>query len=80
MKTLTVGDFKTHFSEVINNIKTGEEYTIEYGRKHEKVAVLIPYSKYKNRNPIKFGILKNKGSVKFSKDFKISTEDFLGLE
>lgn len=78
MKTLTIGNLKARFSDVINDIKAGEEYTIEYGKKHEKVAVIVPYAQYKKNNPLKLGLLK-KGSVKFSKDYKITEEEFLGL-
>lgn len=80
MKTLTVGNLKSHFSDVIHDIRNGEEYTIEYGRKHEKVAVLVPYSTYKKNNCLKLGLLKNKGSINFSNNFKIDDDEFLGLK
>ena len=76
MKTLTVGNLKTHFSKILSEIKMGKECIIEYGKKHEKVAVIIPYSKYKKKN-IKFGLLKNKGKIFFKKNFKITEEEFL---
>ena len=38
MKTLQVGEFKSHFSEVIENIKKGEEVAISFGKKKEKIA------------------------------------------
>ena len=78
IKTLTVGNLKTHFSETLNDIRNGEEYIVEYGKKHEKVAVIIPYSKYKNENKLKLGLLKNKGKVSMKKNFKISEKEFLG--
>ncbi len=80
MKTLTVGILKSRFSDVIHDIKDGEEYTIEYGKKHEKVAVILPYSKYKKNNGLKLGLLKNKGSISLSKNFKIDEDEFLGMK
>ncbi len=31
MKTLAVGDFKTHFSEVLDEVKRGEEFVAQKG-------------------------------------------------
>lgn len=79
MKTLQVGEFKTHFSEVIESIKKGEEIAISYGKRKEKIAVLIPYTKYAKKSNRKIGILEKKASFKISKDFKITDEDFFNL-
>ena len=76
-KILTVGNLKTNFSEVLNDIRRGEEYVVEYGKKHEKVACIIPYSKYKNENKLKLGLLKDKGKISFKKKFKITEREFL---
>ena len=46
MQTLTIGELKTGFSEVLKKIRNGEEIVISYGKKREKVAVLVPYSAY----------------------------------
>lgn len=78
MKTMTVGDLKAHFSEVIQDIKAGEEIAIAFGKKREIVAYLIPKSA---RKPMKrqLGILQNKGKVTFADDYKITEEEFLGI-
>lgn len=76
MKTLAVGDFKAHFSEVLDEVKQGEEFVVCYGRKKEKVAVLIPYEKYQKK-PIKLGVLEGIVSYKFHDDFKMTEEEFL---
>lgn len=78
MKTLPVGEFKTHFSEVINDVRAGEEIIITYGKKKEQVAVVIPYSSYKKRNQIKLGLLKNK-SYKIHEGFEMTEEELLAL-
>ncbi|OQA72050.1 MAG: hypothetical protein BWY33_01904 [Candidatus Dependentiae bacterium ADurb.Bin246] len=79
MKTLQVGEFKSHFSEVIENIKKGEEVAISFGKKKEKIAVLVPYSKYMKKVSRKIGLLENKASFTLSSDFKVSDETFLNL-
>ncbi|MBL8025321.1 MAG: type II toxin-antitoxin system Phd/YefM family antitoxin [Fibrobacteres bacterium] len=79
MKTLSVSDIKTNFSEVIQNIKTGEQYTVEFGRRHEKIAVILPYSHYKKKNKLKFGLMADRKIV-MSDDFSISNDEFLGLK
>jgi antitoxin (DNA-binding transcriptional repressor) of toxin-antitoxin stability system len=78
MKTLTVANLKANFSEVLKYIKSGEEVIIEFGKKHEKLAVIIPYKKYHNRKR-KIGILKGKASFEIDSNFKISDEELLFL-
>ena len=77
MKTMTVGNLKTKFSAVLNDLRHGEEIVIEYGKTHEKLGVIIPYSKYK---PIKrkIGILKD-ASFKMTDDYKMTDEELLSL-
>jgi hypothetical protein len=33
MKTYQVGEFKTHFAEIIEQVRAGEEVIISYGKK-----------------------------------------------
>lgn len=47
MKTLPVGKLKTKFSQVLNDVKSSEEVVITYGKKKEKIAVIIPYKNFK---------------------------------
>ncbi len=78
MKTLPVGEFKSRFSEVLDEVKTGEEIIITYGRKKENVAVIIPYKNYEKKNIITLGLLKNK-QMKISNDFEMTAEELLNL-
>ena len=77
MKSFPVGEFKTHFSEIIEQVRLGEEVIITYGKKKENVAVLIPYSAYKTRK-IQLGLLQNK-TLKIHDDFEMTEEALLGL-
>ena len=38
MKTMTVGEFKAQFSEVIAQVKAGEEIAVTFGKKKEIVG------------------------------------------
>ncbi len=78
MKSLPVGDLKTHFSEVIDEVRSGEEIVITYGKKKENVAVIVPYNEYKKRNAIKLGLLQDK-TFKMNSDFEMTEEELLNL-
>jgi len=77
MQTMTVGELKAHFSEALEKVRKGEQIAISYGKKHEKVAVLIPYSRYGQQQKRKLGVLKGRASCIIAKDFKITDEDLL---
>lgn len=75
---MTVGEFKTNFSEALKKVLAGHEISISYGKRKEIVARLIPKPTEKKPRR-KIGILDGKAKVTFSKDFKITEEEFLGL-
>ena len=77
MKTLTVGEFKTNFSNVLGLITHGEEVTVSYGKSKKKIGVFVPYKKYTKQNKIKLGLLEGIASFKIKKDFKMTDEEFL---
>ena len=77
MQTLTVGEFKARFSEVLEKVRLGEEIVISYGKKRQRVAVLLPYSHYDRGKPRKIGLLKGRAKCILHKDFKITDEDLL---
>jgi len=74
MKTMTVGKFKTHFSEVLDAVRGGETIIVAYGRNHEKVAATVPYSELKQPEKRPLGLLKGKAGVRFAKDFALEDE------
>ncbi len=43
MQTVQVGQFKTNFSDILKQVSNGEEFIIEYGKRHTKVAKIVPY-------------------------------------
>ena len=64
MITIQVGELKTHFSEILDKVKKGEEIIISYGRKKDKIAKIVPYKDHQSNTSRKLGILKNKSSYK----------------
>jgi len=77
MKTMQVGELKANFSKILEEVKSGEEITVSYGKKHEKVAVIIPYAKYKIKTKRKLGILEGKATYQISDNFKMTDEELL---
>jgi len=77
MYQLTVGQFKSKFSQVLEKVLQGESVGITYGKSKKKVAALVPYKKYAGEKRIKLGLLKGKASYKISGDFKMTDEEFL---
>jgi prevent-host-death family protein len=77
MQTLSIGELKSKFSEVLGRLKGGQEILISYGKKREKVAVLVPYASYKRRSKRELGLLKGRGRCVIHKDFKMTDEEFL---
>ncbi len=79
METLKVGELKTHFSSVLKKVRAGKEIIISFGKKDEKIAVLVPYAKYKSNTPRPLGILKGKAGCVIKEDFQLTDEEFLSL-
>ncbi|SMC87692.1 type II toxin-antitoxin system Phd/YefM family antitoxin [Pedobacter africanus] len=77
MKTMTVGEFKTHFAEVLEQVKAGIGFAVTYGRKKEIVGYFLPESQLVKPKR-KLGILEGKAKVTFKDDFKMSEEDLIG--
>ncbi len=77
MKNLNVGELKTHFSQVLEDIKEGKKIIISFGKRKEKLAVIVPYETYAHRRR-NLGLLAARGSFRMKKDFKLSEEEFLG--
>ncbi|SMN15294.1 prevent-host-death protein [uncultured Candidatus Thioglobus sp.] len=58
MQTVQVGQFKTNFSDILKRVSSGEEFIIEYGKRHTKVAKIVPYKEEPKQRV--FGQLKGK--------------------
>ena len=76
MKALTVGEIKTHFSDIIFQVKNGENVKILYGKSKKPVAMISPIDSI--NIPRKIGILNGKATFKINGNGKITEEEFLG--
>ena len=74
---MQVAQAKTHFSSLLKEVEAGNEIGITYGKKHEAVAVIIPFDKYKKSNKRVLGTLQGKATVTFADDWHITDEELL---
>ena len=77
MRSLSVGEFKASFSEVIKSVLAGQEVGGVYGKKKQKLGVMVPYSAYKKRAKRKLGLLAGKATFVIKAGFKMSDEELL---
>jgi prevent-host-death family protein len=77
MKIMQVGELKAQFSKVLESVQQGEEVIISRGRKRENIAVIIPFSEYKEKNRVKLGSLKGKATYKIKSSYKMTAEELL---
>jgi prevent-host-death family protein len=77
MQTLTIGELKTNFSEVLKKVKSGQKIGISYGKKREKVAVIVPYSDYVSTPERTLGLLKDQARCIIHDDFEITEKEML---
>jgi len=80
MKVLPVGEFKAQLSEILEKVKQGESFGIICGSKKEAVAMIVPYKNKEKKKERKIGLLDGKVNIRFSDDFKMTEEEFLGLK
>ncbi|WP_428353252.1 type II toxin-antitoxin system Phd/YefM family antitoxin [Methyloprofundus sp.] len=72
MQTIQVGQLKSEFSSVLEKVhKEGETYVIEFGKKHKKVAMLVPYKEEPKKRI--FGQLQ--GTLDIPDDFDEESEE-----
>jgi antitoxin (DNA-binding transcriptional repressor) of toxin-antitoxin stability system len=77
MEAISVGELKAKFSAILKRVQAGEEIGIVYGKKKEVVAKLVSNTSAK-QSKRKIGILNKKSKIVFSKDFQLTTDEFLG--
>ena len=78
MKAMAVGELKTHFSQILDEVKHGKKVGILYGRAKKPVAMIVPYHEDKKAER-KIGILDGKVSIEFRDDFAMTTEELCSL-
>jgi antitoxin (DNA-binding transcriptional repressor) of toxin-antitoxin stability system len=79
MKAMAVGELKTHFSEILKEVKNGKKVGILYGKTKKPIAMIVPYNEEK-KNERKIGILDGKVKIEFRDDFEMTSEEVLGMQ
>lgn len=79
MKSLPVGEFKAHFSEVLETVQKGESFGITYGKSKKLVAEINPPKKQEKKKKRKIGIMNGKIKIVFADNFKMTDEELLDL-
>jgi len=76
MQSIQVGQLKKDFSAILKLVQEHDEtFVIEYGKKHHKVAMIVPYVEKKEKRT--FGLYKHKGSFQFTENFSMTEEELL---
>jgi antitoxin (DNA-binding transcriptional repressor) of toxin-antitoxin stability system len=78
MKAMPVGEIKTHFSKILEEVKQGNKVGILYGRTKEPVAMIVPYAEEKTTER-KIGILDGKIKIEFKDDFEMTAEELVEM-
>ena len=75
---MTIADFKTNFSFVVDELKKGNEVAITYGRNKIPLATMVPQSKFKKPDySVKLGDLEDTGHTYKLRGFEITEEELL---
>jgi antitoxin (DNA-binding transcriptional repressor) of toxin-antitoxin stability system len=78
MKTMTVGELKAQFSEVLGNlVKNGEPVAVSFGKKKERVAAIIPYSQLPQQGERPLGVMKGRARCITHENFALDDEEML---
>jgi antitoxin (DNA-binding transcriptional repressor) of toxin-antitoxin stability system len=77
MKAMAVGEVKTHFSEILQEVKKGKKVGILYGKTKKPIAMIVPYEEGKKER--KIGILDGKIKIEFQHDFEMTSEELLEI-
>ena len=80
MLQMTVGKLKAEFSQVLEQIKMGNDVEILYGRSKKPVALLTNLDAKKKPKKRKLGLLEGKGFLTEVDDGKITLEEFFGVK
>ena len=78
MTTLTVGEFKARFSDILVQVGRGEMVGVCYGRTRKPVAVLVPPDRAPTTVVRRLGPLEGKATFRVKAGFKLTDADLLG--
>jgi hypothetical protein len=74
MRTMTVGEFKAQFSEVIEQVKKGEEIAVTFGKKKQIIGYFKPEIVTKKRERV-VGLFDKMAGYYMADDFCETTDN-----
>ncbi|MCL2214291.1 MAG: prevent-host-death protein [Treponema sp.] len=74
---MPVGEIKTHFSKILDEVKNRKKIGILFSRAKKPVAMIVPNEEKKTER--KIGILDGKAIIEFKNDFKMTAEELCRL-
>ncbi len=77
MKTMTVGEFKSRFSTVLETVRRGGSVAVCYGRRRQPMAVLVPARMVRRGGGRRLGVLAAEARAAFTGEWAVSDEDLL---
>jgi len=75
---MAVGEIKTHFSQILGEVKHGKKVGILFGRAKKPIAMIVPFVEEK-KGERNIGILDGKVKIEFKNNFKMTTEELCGF-
>lgn len=78
MTTLTVGEFKAKFSDILEEVSRGGMVGVCYGRTRKPVAVLVSAKHAPRRAARRLGPLAGKAKFRVKAGFKMTDAELLG--
>ncbi|MBL9202235.1 MAG: type II toxin-antitoxin system prevent-host-death family antitoxin [Opitutaceae bacterium] len=78
MTTLSVGEFKAQFSDILEEVRRGGVVGVRYGRAKKPVAVLVSAEHAPGRATRKLGLLEGKAKFRVKAGFKMTDAELLG--
>lgn len=77
MKILSYHQIKNNLANIIEMVKNGEEIIISKNKTKDKIAVILPYEKYKKNQERPLGVMKGKATFEIKNDFKMTEQELL---
>ncbi|MDR2588821.1 MAG: prevent-host-death protein [Spirochaetales bacterium] len=79
MKTMAVGELKSCFSKILEEVRHGEKVGISYGKSKKTIAIIVPYREQRKAER-KIGILDGKTRIEFRDDFEMTAEELVTMK
>jgi len=77
METLELSSVRNDLAALIARVEKGDEIAIAHDGGNEAVAVIVPFTAWREKPQRQLGSLRNRGPVYFANDFLMSDNELL---